>query len=88
MTFSLGKPPPRQGRAGWRTVRGVLLVLLLWFLLWLVIGTVIRLRMERPVRYIGRSGGQRPSSALASLPLHLGHARAVVFDASHHEQKV
>jgi|GEM_PF-2321145 len=88
MNIGVGKPPPRPNRAGRRTLRGVVLVLLLWFLLWLVIGSVIRIRMERPVRFIGHAGAHDSSSAFASLPLHLGQIRAAVFDASHHKQEV
>ncbi len=88
MTQDAGKPSPRPSRAVQRTLRGVLLLVLLWFLLWFVIGFVIRLRMERPVRFIGASGTPASSSALASLPLHLGKACPVVFHAGHHEQEV
>jgi hypothetical protein len=87
MSLSVGKPPPRSNQAGWRSVRGVLLLLLIWFLLWLVIGSVI-LHMRRPVRFIGRSAKDDRSSAFAALPLHLGDTCAVVFDARHHEQEV
>jgi cytochrome b561 len=88
MTLYVGKPPPRPNRAGRRAVRGVLLGLLLWFLLWLVIGWAIRVRMERPVRFIGRSAEHGSSSAFATLPLHFGQTRAAVFDARHHKQEV
>ena len=88
MTPETGKAPPRSSRAGRRALRGALLVLLLWFLLWLVIGTLIRLRMERPTRFIGRWEELRALPALASLPLHLGQARAPVLHPRHHEQEI
>jgi hypothetical protein len=88
VTPDVGKPPTRARRAGRRALRGALLLLLLWFLLWLAIGTVIRLRMERPARFIGRAQAPPSHVALASLPLHLGQARAVVFHPRHHEQEI
>jgi len=63
-----------------RIVRGILIALLLSLLVGLFIGTALRLHMERPEVYIG--------SALAPLPLDVGHAGAGVLDPSHHEQKV
>ncbi len=87
MSLSVGKPPPRS-RAGRRTLRGVLLLLLLWFLLWLVIGSVIRIRLERPVRYIGGSAREAAGSAFAALPLHFDETCAAILDASHHKQEV
>ncbi len=88
MTLSVGKPPPRPNRPLWRVLRGVLLALLFSLLVGFVIGLVLRSRMERPVRFIGESPGQRGGSALAPLPLHLGETRSLVFDAGHHEKEV
>ena len=62
------------------------LALLFSLLVGLAIGTVLRLRLERPITYIGQAS---PSAApLASLPLDVGAAGAVVFDAGQHEQQV
>ncbi len=63
-----------------KLLRGLLMALLLSLLLGFAIGTVLRVRLERPVRYIG--------SALPAGPLDVGDARARVLDAGHHEQQV
>lgn len=60
----------------------VLVALLLSLLFGLVVGTVLRLRLERPVEYIG---GRLP---FAAPPRHVGDARAPVLDARHHEQQI
>ena len=63
-----------------KILRRILLLLLLSLLLGLAIGTAIRLRLERPVYYLG--------SALPAAPLDVGDAGAPVLDARHHEQQV
>jgi hypothetical protein len=65
-----------------RVLRTFLIALAFSLLLGLVIGTVIRLRMERPTTYIGQA------LPLAPLPLDVGDARARVLDPSHHEQQI
>ncbi len=65
---------------GVKLVRGALLALLFSLLLGLAIGTAIRLRLERPVRYLG--------SAAPAAPLHVGDAGAAVLDPRHHEEQV
>ena len=66
-------------------LRRVLLALLLSLLVGLAIGTWLRLRLERPVYYIGAA--ERPGLA-APLPLRFGEAGAAVFDAGHYEEQV
>ncbi len=63
-----------------KVARAFLLALLTSLLVGLVIGTAIRLRLQRPVRYIG--------SALAAAPLEVAHAGAPVLDARQHEEQV
>ena len=62
----------------------LLLALLLSLLVGLAIGTALRLRLERPVYYIGAA--ERPG--LFPLPLRLGEAGAAVLGAGHHEEQV
>jgi hypothetical protein len=55
-----------------RTLRAVGIALLLSLLFGLVVGTLLRLRMERPVTYIGwrsRGGGEREVALVAPLDL-------------------
>lgn len=63
-----------------RWLKRVLLALLFSLLFGLAIGTVLRVRLERPVVYIG--------SATSRFPFDIGHAGATVFDPRHHEQQV
>ncbi len=63
-------------------LRTVFVALLLSLLLGLVIGTLLRLRLERPTRYIG---ALLPAAA---LPLHVGDAGAAVLHPRHHEEQV
>ena len=58
----------------------IALALLFSLLLGMAIGSVLRIRMERPKIYIGSVA---PRRALA-----VGHARAPVRDPGHHEQQV
>ena len=51
-----------------------------------VIGTVLRVRLERPVEYLGRL--PPADSALAAGPLDVGDAGATVLDPGHHEEQV
>jgi hypothetical protein len=63
-----------------RWLKRIFLALLFSFLVGIAIGTVLRLRLERPVVYMG--------SATSRFPLDIGHARATVFDSRHHEQQI
>jgi len=63
-----------------KALRRLLWLLLLSLLAGLAIGTAIRLRLERPVTYLG--------SALPAPPLDVGHAGAAVLDPRHHEEQV
>lgn len=65
-----------------RWLRTFLFAMLLSLLLGLAIGTWLRLRLERPVRYIG---AELP---LPPLPLDVGDAGAPVLDPRHHEEQV
>lgn len=65
-----------------RWLRTLVLALLLSLLFGLVIGTALRLRLERPTRYIGSS------LAVPALPLDVGDAGAAVLDPCHHEEQV
>jgi hypothetical protein len=61
-------------------LRRILLLLLFFLLLGLAIGTAIRLKLERPERYIG--------SALAPHPLELLDAGPPVLQACQGEEQV
>ncbi len=63
-----------------KILRTVLIAMLLSLLFGFAIGTVIRMRMERPARYIG--------SAFCDRPFDVGYARTSVFDAGQHEQQI
>ena len=62
----------------------MLLALLLSLLVGFLIGTWLRMRLERPVRYIGAL----PASAPAPQPLHVLDPRATVLHPGHHEEQV
>jgi hypothetical protein len=61
-------------------LKRIALALLFSLLLGLAIGTVMRIRLERPKIYIG--------SVAPRLPQGVGHARAPVLDPGHDEQQV
>jgi hypothetical protein len=61
-------------------LKRIALALLFSLLLGLAIGSVLRIKLERPTIYIG--------SVAPRLPLDVGHARASVLDPGHHEQQV
>jgi len=63
-------------------LRSLLLALGISLLVGFVIGTVIRLRMERPRTYIGEL------PPLAPLPLDVRDAGAPIGHPRHHEQQV
>jgi hypothetical protein len=63
-----------------RWLRRVLLILLGSLLVGFAIGTVLRLRLERPTTYIG--------SAVPPLPLHVALPSPPILHAGHHEQQV
>ena len=61
-------------------LKRIALALLISLLVGMAIGTVLRIRMERPKIYIG--------SVAPRLPLDVGHARAAILDPGQHEQRV
>jgi hypothetical protein len=61
-------------------LKRIALALLFSLLLGIAIGTVLRIRMERPKIYIG--------SVAPRLPLAVGHARASILDPGQHEQQI
>ncbi len=63
-----------------KLLRTVLLALLFSLLVGFAIGLVIRVRLERPVRYI--------ASAPAPGPLDIAYARAPVLYAGDHEEQI
>ena len=60
------------------------IVLLVWLLIVFAISVAVRLRLERPTVYIGDARALAPNP----LPLDVGHARAPVRDARHHEEQI
>ena len=75
-----------------RLLRLVLLALLGSLLFGLAVGTVIRMRLERPVRYIGacdRAPAEASErSAVAAAPQDVAHTRALVLEPGPHEEQV
>jgi hypothetical protein len=69
-------------------LRSLLLALLFSLLLGLVIGTWLRLRMERPVRYFVTTDAVPDRSGVAASPLDLGDAAAVIVEAREHEEQI
>jgi len=63
-----------------KLLKSALFALFLSLLLGIAIGTVLRLRLERSVYYIG--------SAIAPQPLDVGDTRAPVLDPRHYEEQV
>jgi hypothetical protein len=65
-----------------RWLRTFLLALLFSLLVGFAIGTLLRLRLERPTRYIG------VTLPLAALPFDVCDAGAPVLDPRHHEEQI
>ncbi len=63
-----------------RVLRAIVLALLLSLLFGVAVGTLLRLRLERPVRYLG--------SAPASLPLDIGEPGPPILHPRHDEQQI
>ena len=63
-----------------KLLKGVLLALLFSLALGLAIGTVLRLRAEQSVYYLG--------SAIAPHPLDIGDTRPSILDARHYEEQI
>jgi len=63
-----------------KLLRGLLLALFFSLLFGLAIGTLLRLRLERSVYYLG--------SAAAPQPLDVGDTRSSVLDTRHHEEQI
>jgi len=61
-------------------LKRIALALLFSLLVGVAIGTVLRIRMERPTIYIGSVGTR--------LPFAVGYTCATVFDPGHHEQQI
>jgi hypothetical protein len=74
-----------------KIIRSILLALLASLVFGLAVGTVIRLRLERPVVYfVGQNepGTGRTSPAAARTPGNVGDVRPAVLDARHHEEQI
>jgi len=63
-----------------KLLKSVLLALLFSLFVGLALGTLLRLRLERSVYYLG--------SAISSDPLDVSDTRPSIFDARHHEEQV
>jgi hypothetical protein len=63
-----------------KLLKGVLIALLFSLFAGFVLGTLLRLRLERSVYYLG--------SAIAPAPFDVGDTRAPVLDARHHEKQI
>ena len=71
---------PLVRKSALKALRGILWALLISLLVGFAVGTTLRLRLERPIRYIG--------SAIAPRPFDVGDPRAAVLDARHHEEQI
>jgi hypothetical protein len=65
-----------------KLVRTFLIALGLSLLFGLTVGTLLRLRLERPTYYLGAR------LRLAPLPLDVGDSRACILDPRQHEEQV
>jgi len=63
-----------------RLTRFILWLLLLELIAAFAVATAIRIKLEKPVRYIG--------SALPALPHHVDDAGTPILDAGQHEQQI
>jgi hypothetical protein len=63
-----------------KLLKSVLLALLFSLFVGLALGTLLRLRLERSVYYLG--------SAIAPAPLDVGDTRPPILDARHHEEQI
>jgi hypothetical protein len=75
-----------------KILRAILLALLLSFLVGVAIGTLLRRRAERPVRYIGAIPVEAAPTPLRSTatpgPLDVADARTLVLGAGEHEEQI
>lgn len=76
-----------------KILRTVLFALLFSLLLGFALGTVIRMRFERPTIYIGARDADRGSAtprgaSLPADPLQIGDACPAILDAGHDEEQV
>ncbi len=63
-----------------KLLKSVLLALLFSLFVGLALGTLLRLRLERSVYYLG--------SAPAPAPLDVGDTRPPILDTRHHEEQI
>jgi len=63
-----------------KLLKSVLLALLFSLFVGLALGTLLRLRLERSVYYLG--------SATAPAPLDVGDTRPPILDTRHHEEQI
>jgi len=78
------RPAARPGRRpAARLLRTVVLALLASLAVGFLIGLLLRARLERPVRYLGRAGSAAPAH-----PLDLGHPGPAILDARQDEEQV
>ena len=69
-----------------RWIGRVFLAVAFSFLVGIVIGTLLRAKIERPVYYIGSTLFAVPDRR--PLPLHVAHPGASVLDPGYHEQQI
>ena len=69
-----------------RWIGRVFLAVAFSFLVGIVIGTLLRAKIERPVYYIGSALFAVPDRR--PLPLHVAHPGASVLDPGDHEQQI
>jgi hypothetical protein len=76
-----------------KILRTVLFALLFSLLLGFAVGTVLRMRLERPTVYIGThvvepDAATRRGASVPADPLQIGDAGPAVLDAGHDEQQI
>lgn len=73
---------------GARLLRTVLIAILAAFVFGLVVGTILRRQLDRPVRYIGSTAGAAGSVVLASHPGHVRDTPPRVLVAGQHKEQI
>lgn len=69
-----------------RILRSVLWAVFFAFVFGLVVGTLLRRELERPVRYIGERSSR--NSILTAHPGYIGNPLPRVFMSGHHEEQI
>jgi len=83
-----GASDAKKKSLGLRLLRTLLIAILVAFAFGLVVGTLLRRQLDRPVRYMGGRVQAAESVACAPHPGHVRHASPGVLVASQHEEQI